>query len=94
MQKAYKEGLLNPNENYFLFGFRNEFEKFIFSNSYQYKNSGIVISDKIWNEIVNISTKLTDDIQMTIELENETRNDYDKYIYIPYSPLTIARKNR
>ncbi len=93
MQKAYKEGLLNPNENYFLFGFRNEFEKFIFSKSYQYKNSGIIISDKIWNEIVNISTKLTDDIQMTIELENETRNDYDKYIYIPYSPLTIARKN-
>lgn len=93
MQKTYKEGLLNSNENYFLFGFRNEFEKFIFSKPYQYKNSGIIISDKVWNEITNITTQLNDNIQMTIELENENRNDYDKYIYIPYSPLTIARKN-
>tara|TARA_R110002073_G_scaffold325028_2_gene503465 strand:+ start:1562 stop:2902 length:1341 start_codon:yes stop_codon:yes gene_type:complete len=93
MQKAYKEGLLNPDENYFLFGFRNEFEKFIFSKSYQYKDSGIVIPDKVWNEIVNVSIQLSNDIQMTVEMENESRNDYDEYVYIPYSPLTIARKN-
>lgn len=93
MQKAYKEGLLNPDENYFLFGFRSEFEKFIFSKSYESKKSGIFISDNVWSEVVNISTQLTDDIQMTIELENENREDYNKYIYIPYSPLTIARKN-
>ncbi len=93
MQKAYKNGLIRANENYFLFGFRDEFEKFIFTKSYQYKNSGIVIPDKVWNEITHIVTRLNDDIQMTIELENENRNDYNKYIYIPYSPVTIARKN-
>lgn len=93
MQKAYKEGLLQPDENYFLFGFRNEFEKFIFSKSYQYKNSGIILPTEVWNEITKISTQLDDDIQMTIEMENENNDDYNKYIYIPYSPITIARKN-
>jgi len=93
MQKAYKEGLLDSNENYFLYGFRNEFEKFIFSKSYQYKNSGIIIPQECWNKITKITNQLDSDIQSTIEWENKTRNDYNKYIYIPYSPLTIASKN-
>jgi hypothetical protein len=93
MQKAYKDGLIQPNENYFLFGFRSEFEKFIFSKFYLHKNSGIILPNEVWNEIINTSTQLDEGILKTIKREKRDNSYYNKYIYIPYSPITIARKN-
>ncbi len=92
MQSAYNADLLKENKNYFLFGLRTDFEKFIISKSYEYKNSGIIIPENEWHKITAYSTELNAEKRKTIENENEERIAFDVYIYIPNSPITIARK--
>lgn len=92
MQNAYKANVLQSDKNYFLFGLRNDFEKFIISRSYEYQTTGIIIPEKEWSKITDYSTELNAEKKETIESENEERIAFDVYIYIPYSPITIARK--
>jgi len=92
MQNAYKTKVLHSNENYFVFGTRTDFEKFIIAKSYKHPTKGIIIPENEWNKINNYSTELNGDIRAIIENEIEERAAYDVYIYIPYSPITIARK--
>ena len=92
MQNAYKAKVLQSDKNYFLFGERNDFEKFIISKSYEYQEKGIIIPEKEWSKITEYSKELNDEKRKTIESENEDRIDYDINIYIPYSPIMVARK--
>ena len=92
MQNAYKAKVLQSNKNYFLFGSRNDFEKFIISKSYEYPAKGIIIPEKEWGEITDYSRELNDEKRETIESENKKRINFDMHIYIPYSPIIIARK--
>jgi hypothetical protein len=92
MQNAYNAKVLQPEKNYFLFGSRTDFEKFIISKSYEYQSTGIIIPEKEWSKITDYSTELNAEKRETIESENEERIAFDVYIYIPYSPITIARK--
>jgi len=92
MQNAYKAKVLQSDKNYFLFGSRNDFEKFIISKSYEYQAKGIIIPEKEWCKITDYSKELNDEKRETIESENEKRIVFDIYIYIPYSPIAIARK--
>ena len=92
MQNAYKAKVLQSDKNYFLFGLRTDFEKFIISKSYEYQTTGIIIPEKEWSKITDYSTELNAEKRETIESENEERIAFDVYIYVPYSPITIARK--
>ncbi|MEA1896873.1 MAG: hypothetical protein U9N53_04340 [Bacteroidota bacterium] len=92
MQNAYKAKVLQSDKNYFLFGSRTDFEKFIISKSYEYQTRGIIILEKEWSKITDYSKELNDEKRETIESKNEERIAFDMYIYIPYSPISIARK--
>lgn len=92
MQDAYKAKVLQPDKNYFLFGQRTDFEKFIISKSYSNPTMGIIIPEKEWNKISEYSSELNSEIREEIECENKERINFDTYIYIPYSPITKARK--
>jgi len=92
MQDAYKAKVLQPDKNYFLFGQRTDFEKFIINKSYSNPAMGIIIPEEGWNKIIEYASGLNSEIGEIIERENKVRIDYDTYIYIPYSPITKARK--
>lgn len=92
MQSAYKANVLQPDKSYFLFGSRTDLEKFIISKSFEYPTMGIIIPPKEWNKITDYSKELNTKKRETIKSENKERNAYDVYIYIPYSPITTARK--
>ncbi len=92
MQDAYKANVLQADKNYFLFGQRTDFEKFIISKSYSNPAMGIIIPREEWNKISEYYPEFNSETREEIDGENKERNDFDTYIYIPYSPITIARK--
>jgi len=89
MQRAYSDGFLNPDKPYFAFGSRNSFTDIISHIAYQENASALLIDDIQWD--VLYQTDVEDETLQMIEKIREESMRYDRYIYIPHSPLNILR---
>lgn len=92
MQSAFDEELISADDNYFLFGRRTDFERFLVSQSYQNPDQAISIPADEWNKIEASSETFDVELSEIISKEKEASSMYDYKIYVPYSPIFKARK--
>jgi hypothetical protein len=91
LKKAYNKGLLYPNNSYFIFFLRNDYEKLIVGLSYKHDNGSIMLSDEDWNKITLIIDKLPKEARELFDEMIVERNMFDSYIFVPKSPIVTAR---
>ena len=83
LQHAYYSKMINPENHYFLFNTRTEFEKYLFYHSYENNNGPIYFSQSESFKHVNLTKQ-----------ESEFRGFYDAVIYFPFTQVSIAFTNR
>lgn len=95
LQKAYETGDIDENDYCFLYGFRTELEKYIFSTSYKEKKSAISLTDEQWIEIKQITSDANNEgLSFDLEEEYNYNQEYDLMIYIPFNTLSQVRVNK
>lgn len=92
MKKAFDKGLLKEDKPYFIFYDRNDFEKLIIEQAYQHNGSAVMLTDKSWASITTTSKTLVGDLAKAVRAVKEKKDLYDSYVFVPYSPLVVARK--
>lgn len=95
LQKAYSTDTINENDYCFLYGFRTELEKYIFSNSYKEQQSAISLSDNQWLEIKKVTADVNnEDFSFDLDEEYNYNKEYDLMIYIPFNTISQMRYNK
>ncbi len=94
MQNAYFKGLLNPKKSYFT---RNstiqndEFKKLIIKSAFQHNNAPVFLKEISWNKIDGKALEYSQETHNSIIDQKKFMNNYDAFIYVPQSPIIIAR---
>lgn len=92
LQKAFETGVIDEDDYCFLYGYRTELEKYLFSQSYQNQQSSIILTEDLWKELneITINAK-NENFSFDLEEEYNTSKEYDLMIYIPFNSLSQVR---
>jgi len=92
MQAAYSKGLIDPSKFYVVYDDpdpKNQFIKLLIKKGYEYENKPILIKEICWSEMLE---KTSGNIYDSINKHKEKIERYDSFIFIPQSPIIVARK--
>ena len=93
MKKAYSAGFLKKEKPYFLFNTRSDFIDLIIHHSYKYNASALLLSRVNWDGLLKKSAWRSNLNEVIQEKRSEIQN-YDSYIFVPYSPIEMLRVNK
>lgn len=92
LKKAYDQKLIDSDKPYFAFDDKNDFFKMIAHFGFKYKTNAFLLNSCNWGKLINDPKSTNTDLQYLIEYYKKKINQYDKYIYINYSPIEVLRE--
>lgn len=90
MQKAYKDGLINTEDCYFVSIYDetlNDYSKFWIQKGREYNWQGLLIESILWNDIIETINIRDPDASKSFKSNKNDMDLFDKVIIIPCSPL-------
>ena len=91
---AYSKGLIDPSKFYPVYDDpdpENQFIKLLIKKGYEYENKPILINEICWSKMLE---KTSGNIYNSIKKYKETIERYDSFIFVPQSPIIVARKKK
>ena len=91
MRNAFDQGILQKDQPYFIFYQRNDLEKLMVELSYQHPQQAFRILAHSWDRLQEQANVSSPELSNIIDRAHNTAKKYDEYIFVPASPLVVAR---
>lgn len=93
LKKAYNQKLIDADKPYFAFNTKDEFLKMVAHFGFKYGSNALLVNSCNWEKLIK-NSKNSKDLQDTIDSHKKEINQYDQFIFIPYSPIDVLRERK
>jgi hypothetical protein len=93
-QKAYKQGLVSPEEYYLFDEELDDFDKLVFNAAYSHDHCPMLAIKMDWESIMNATSEHSPRLSNMARRIQDEYIRHDAHVYVPQSPITRAKPRR